>query len=477
MARLAWFTPLRPDRSGIAAYNDALLPLLSTDHEIDVFTATRSPLAPAGRALRVLPADDFLPRHLRAPYPLVVYQLGNAPCHDFIWPHLVRYPGLLVLHDGQLHHVRAMRLLTRGLHDAYRAEFEYNHPLAPSAASEFFIHAFADSFYYLYPMVRLAVRCARLVAVHSPGLARDLAAEHEPLEVWPIRHGMADPLSDTASRRAAALRARYGVPPGALLFAAFGLLTPEKRIPAVLRAFASMAPEGMGTGEPPHLLLAGGTVDHYDPAAEARELGVADRVHITGYVPDQDLDAHVVMADVCLSLRFPTGGETSGPWLRALAAGKPTIVSNLAHTADTPSLRPGTWEVLPAPLARRGTGSDPLSIAVDVLDEHEELTLAMSRLTADAALREALGQAARAHWTRQHTMAAAVEDYGLVIERALRCPMRRLTDLPAHLAQDPLELGRRLAAEWGVAVDILEAARRGASDGDGGEAASQTGEA
>ena len=51
-----------------------------------------------------------------------------------MWPYLFRYPGLVVLHDAHLHHARAWSLLRRKRHEAYRAEFEFNHPEAPPGA-------------------------------------------------------------------------------------------------------------------------------------------------------------------------------------------------------------------------------------------------------------------------------------------------------------------------------------------------------
>ena len=54
---------------------------------------------------------QFTWRHRRQPYDLVVYQLGNSRAHDFMWSFLFRYPGLLVLHDAQVHQARALWLL------------------------------------------------------------------------------------------------------------------------------------------------------------------------------------------------------------------------------------------------------------------------------------------------------------------------------------------------------------------------------
>ena len=202
MARLAWFTPLPPTPSGIAAYNAELLPLVAGDHEIDTFMDPPPPSH--SNVVAAFPAHEFAWRHQRAPYDLVVYQLGNAACHDFIWPHLPRYPGLVVLHDGQLHHARARRLLSDGRVDDYRAEFRYNHPDAPPQVAELVIAALAGSMYYVYPMLRWVLRSSRLVAVHSPGLAHDLREAYPGVEVHTIRPGIGDPWTDRGIRRRAA---------------------------------------------------------------------------------------------------------------------------------------------------------------------------------------------------------------------------------------------------------------------------------
>ena len=64
--RIAWFSPLPPARSGIAAYSADLVPRLAPAHAVDCFSEVN--------------ACDFLWKARREPYDLVVYQLGNAPC-------------------------------------------------------------------------------------------------------------------------------------------------------------------------------------------------------------------------------------------------------------------------------------------------------------------------------------------------------------------------------------------------------------
>src|SRR5207245_6201985 len=92
---------------------------------IDCYVDRASERSPSAR---VFDAHDFVWRQQREPYDLVVYQLGNAPCHDYMWAYLARYPGLVVLHDARLHHARARHLLEDGRAGDYRREFWYDHP-------------------------------------------------------------------------------------------------------------------------------------------------------------------------------------------------------------------------------------------------------------------------------------------------------------------------------------------------------------
>src|SRR5438477_10516193 len=120
--RVAWFSPLPPARTGIARYSADVLPLLETSGlDIDRFEERN--------------AHDFVWRRARRPYDLVVYQLGNSSWHDLMWGYLFNYPGLVVLHDTQLHHARASQLLRARRVDDYRSEFMYDHPGVSRAAT------------------------------------------------------------------------------------------------------------------------------------------------------------------------------------------------------------------------------------------------------------------------------------------------------------------------------------------------------
>lgn len=425
--RLAWFTPWPPERSGIAAYSAELLPHLAAHAAIDVFLG-RGPTpadaaAPAG--VRLFSAHEFLRLHGARPYDLVVYQVGNARCHDYMWAYLARVPGLVVLHDAQLHHSRAAALLRQGRAGDYRAEFAYSHPDAPPALAEFIVNGLQGSPYYLWPHRRVVVQAARALAAHNDWLAARLREEAPGVPVRTVRMGTR---AHDSARRAQA--------EGHPVFAAFGGITFEKRIPQVLRAFA----RALEVAPAARLVLVGEARDHYDVAADLNALGIGGRVTIAGYVADEDLDGWIQAADLCLCLRWPTSRETSASWLRCLAAGKATIVTDLAHTIEVPALDPRHWGLLHA--TARGDALDrpparetAVTVAVDILDEDHSLGLAARRLATDAALRAQLGAAARRWWEARHTLAHMEADYLAAIEAALDAP-----GVPAGRASLPPQL-------------------------------------
>ena len=100
-------------------------------------------------------------------------------------------------------------------------------------------------------------------------------------------------------------RRRLGLGSGWIL-ASFGLVTPEKRISMTLRCLKRLLDEGLDV----RYILVGGTVPHYDALAEARQIGVASQVTLTGRVSAADFLLHAFASDMCLNLRYPSAGET-----------------------------------------------------------------------------------------------------------------------------------------------------------------------
>ena len=435
-----------PTRSGVATCSADLVRGLSAAFAIDVFVdASRTPPAPGARS-----AHDFIWLHQQKPYDLIVYQLGNSAVHEYLWPYLFRYPGLTVLHDAHLHHARAASLLHARRKADYRAEFAANHPDRHPDLAELAIAGYDSYLYYHWPMHRLVVERSLLTTVHTPAIARALREEAPGARVEAIRLGHGTETAEAeAMRRRQRIRARYGIPDDARVFGCFGGLSPEKRLPQVLAAFSTIAPQMPSA----RLMLAGAVPDHYDLASDVARFGVGEHTVITGYIEeDEELDAHIAASDIALNLRWPTAREVSGPWLRCLAAGKPTVILGLAHLADVPAVDPRTWSST-AGIDAGADAARPVSVAIDILDEDHSLRLAMQRLARDRALCDSLGAAARDYWRSQHSPAAMLEDYHRVIAlaRSSPGPLRTSFDALPHLMSDGRRTLDEALAPFGVA--------------------------
>jgi glycosyltransferase involved in cell wall biosynthesis len=437
-----------PVRSGIAACSAQLVPALRAQpalSAVDVFVD--EPVA-AANAL-VYSAHQFPWRHRETPYDWTVYQLGNSSHHDSLWPYLFRFPGLTVLHDLHLHHARAAALLRTRRYADYRAEFAANHPDAPPEAAELAVSGFDSHLYYMWPMVRLVVQASKLSAVHSREMADRLRSDSgsDRIECLRLSQGTLVPKErGRAARRD--VRAHYHIAADAVTFGCFGGLTPDKRLPQILDAFRAVrayVPEAC-------LMLAGAQVEHYDLVADVHARDLQDSVVVTGYLEtDEQLTDCIAAVDVTLNLRWPTARELSGPWLRSLAAGKPSIVMDVLQLVDIPTLDPRTW-------SKSAGGAppeqEPVAVAIDILDEDHSLRLAMRRLAEDAELRQTLGSAAQSYWKREHSPEAMLADYLRLMAAAGAMPAPPRGSLPEHLVDDGTRLLQQLVAPFGIAAPL-----------------------
>ena len=103
--RVAFFSPLPPHKSGIADYSAALLAELEKLATVETFTG-----APT----------SFDPSY----YDIALYQLGNNPYHTFVYEAALQYPGVVVMHEANLHHLIADLTISRGDWDAYLREVD-----------------------------------------------------------------------------------------------------------------------------------------------------------------------------------------------------------------------------------------------------------------------------------------------------------------------------------------------------------------
>ena len=419
--RLAFVSPLPPAETGIADYAVDVLASLSESHEIDCFSEDgRADSERLPETCGVHPASDLARRHSTRPYDVVIYQQGNGPAHDFLYDLLPRIPGLLVLHDLVLHHARARMFLesdavraytaepasaarrtgAEPVLQAYRDEITYTYPQSAARLATVRLASAARLLPYAFPLFRLPVETASVVAVHNTFMRTAIEAEVPEAKVVQIPMPVS-PLP-TSDARVAELRTRHGLDENDFVVGCFGLITPEKQIGVVARAIARLAASRPRL----RLFLIGGAGSHSRLEDLLREAGIQDRVIVTGRVSHDQLGPHLALPDVFVHLRYPTARETSAALLRLLAQGCPIIMSDLAQSAEVP---------------------DDAVVRLDPTDEEGGLARRLWALEGQPKRRRGLGEKARAHALAQHSPAICRDGYeqAIVAARAAGPPSAR----------------------------------------------------
>lgn len=371
--RVAYFSPLPPERSGIADYSALLLPALR--RRLDVVAVKRNAKRP--------------PRGVEAS----LYHVGNDPeAHGWILAALERKAGVVVLHELVLHHLVAGLTLARGDVGGYLRALERDAGVVGRLLGHGVVDRTIQPLWETrpeeYPLTSFLLERAQGLVVHSRYVERGARAMGFAGPIWRIPH----PAWPVPAELAPA-----GLPPDrSPVIGFFGHLNQSKRIPQLLQAFARVReshPQAL-------LLLVGSVAARFELDARLERLGlVAGRDLLQlGYVDEPRLWALMAATDVCVNLRSPTMGETSGTAIRALSLGKPLVVSDRGWFSELPD-----------------------SVAAKVpLDEWEAETLAatLDLILRDGALREEMGAAARRLAEGEHDLERVAELYAAALEQA-----------------------------------------------------------
>ncbi len=306
--RVAMVSPLPPSKSGIADYSATLAQHLSALVPLDLVSQAGARWEPSR-------------------YDVILYQMGNNPWHDFVYELALQHPGVVVLHEANLHHLLVELTIRRGDWEAYLAELEYEAGAEAAARGRRVRAGEIGPDYDGVPMLRRLLERSRALIVHSRYVAERAREAGFSGPIACIPHGAWIPDADRM-----AYRSRLGLDETTPLIGIFGHLKPYKRIPEALRAFRRLVrlqPRArlILVGEPHPDLPLGPLLQSLDLEAHARVLG---------YTPIEDFTGYMAACDIVLNLRYPTVGETSGSLLRALGLGKAVLVSDVGAFSELP---------------------------------------------------------------------------------------------------------------------------------------------
>jgi glycosyltransferase involved in cell wall biosynthesis len=323
--RVAYFSPLPPERSGISDYSEELLPHLADHLDLTLFVNGYRPTSQTAQGHRVVDCERVSPVPQLADYDAVLYHVGNSDAHDYIYETLLHWPGLVVLHDLSIHHLIASRTVGGERKDLYLAEMRAQHGDEGAERARRALFGSEpvpwEDDPLLFPLNRRVLGQATGVLAHSRFVADEVRKIYPTLLVRELDHHVQPIPASVAPRR-----------PGddeELRLITAGNLNPAKRLPVVLRALAALRGRVRF-----RYRIVGEVKPRWDISRFVRELGLEDVVEVHGRVPKDDLYRLLCEADLCICLRHPTLGETSGIAIRSLGCGCPLVVTDAGWFAE-----------------------------------------------------------------------------------------------------------------------------------------------
>jgi SAM-dependent methyltransferase/glycosyltransferase involved in cell wall biosynthesis len=426
--RLAYFSPLNPQRSGISDYSEELLPYLSAGGArvtlfVDGFRPSSRELL-SSFALRDYGRDPAALDALasEAEFDAAVYHFGNDHrYHAGILTAARRRAGVVVLHDFALQDFFLGLARERRDHRIYLEEVEVCHgQAARREAAEALARGAAPAMLARpveFPLNRRIVRSAEGLIVHS-AWARERLARIAPSV--PIAH-VPMPVVVGASGgddRAAPTGTEDDDPAGPeVRIANFGLITPGKGIEHALRALSRLRDRHRF-----RYTLVGEPNQFFDVRELIRRYGMEERVEITGHLPLAEFERRIAATDIALNLRERTVGETSASLCRIMAAGVCAVVADVGWYAELPS-------------------SCVVKLDLDETTD-AQLEAYLERLITDAALRRRIGANARRYVLAEHAVTRSAALYldfirDLIATRTRRSFLTGVTREVARLGLRP----------------------------------------
>lgn len=391
--RLAYVSPLPPEKSGIADYSAELLPELALLYEIDVIVAQGAILDPWIKANCPARSVQWFIENSDN-YERVLYHFGNSTFHQHMFELLKAIPGVVVLHDFYLSGIVAHMDMHDLAKNYWVQELYKTHGYA-AVYDRFHVKHMQDVIWN-YPCSMSVFQNSLGIIAHSSNSMR-LAdqwygGESTDLEVIPLlRDSKIIPAKDS-SRKA------LGFGAGDFIVCTFGLIGPTKLNHRLIQAWLKSS---LAQDRNCHLIFVGENHlgDYGQELLATIHRYQNTNIQITGWMDKSIFRQYLAAADVGVQLRTLSRGETSAAVLDCMNYGLATVVNANGSMADLNDQ--AVWKL-----------PDEFS------DKH--LIEALDTLSQDENGRRRMGEAARNIILRDHNPQTCAEQYGEVIERFYR---------------------------------------------------------
>jgi glycosyltransferase involved in cell wall biosynthesis len=401
--RVAFLSPLPPQKSGISDYSAELLPALAKHCDLDLFVQPALTVGSAAlNSFRVYPWTDLLER--RADYDTVVYHVGNSEFHLHMLDLLRELPGVVVLHDFYLSNLPLIEEFLQGKKGMFLSQMDESHGLRGM------VHYLKNGVSRArseWPINWNVLKHAQVLVVHSnhaETLLRKYYGRGWLPNVRVIRHLRVAP-ADVPPEKRNAVRGALGFSSDDLVFCSFGFIADTKLNHLALEAFANL--NGAGK-QKTHMVFVGeleGGEYGWTLLKKISEYGLSSRVRITGCASAEEYERYLIAADCAVELRSHSRREIRDTVLDCMAHQLPVILNADGSLQDY-----NAEDVVRL--------ADPVGLP--------ELTRAMTDMASDRSLRDQYARRARNRVMEDHHPEAVARQYAEVISEAASLNERQL---------------------------------------------------
>jgi glycosyltransferase involved in cell wall biosynthesis len=415
--KLAYVSPLPPERSGIADYSVELLSELAKHYDIEVVVDQQHVSDAWIQANCPIRDSDWLRANAHR-MDRVLYHFGNSPFHQHMLDLVEEVPGTVVLHDFFLSSLRGHLEFERIAELKWARELYHAHGyLAIQERCRAGNWADTLNVVMKYPVNLQVLQHAQGVIVHSE-YSRRLAGEWYEKDFaadWRMIHHLRT-ASDGRDR--AKSREALGLNANDFVICSFGFLDSTKLNHRLMEAwlFSRLAQDDRCV-----LVFVGENHGGEYGKQLLKTIcasGHGNRIRITGWADMPAFRNYLAAADIAVQLRTLSRGETSGTVLDCMNHSLPVIVNANGSMADLP---PDAVWMLP-----------------DAFD-NDQLIEALETLWQEGARRIALGEKGREVILTHHAPHACADQYAEAIEQfyayaqsGVRSLVNSIADLDGH---------------------------------------------
>jgi glycosyltransferase involved in cell wall biosynthesis len=387
--KIAIFTPLNPVKSGIADYNEEMLPELRKYADIDLYID--GSYTPGNHRIceqfpiHVFTAEAFRPQD----YDAIVYHMGNNyRVHKYVYEAMKIFPGIVVLHDFVFQGFYAEMLRANRSHTEYLDLLQRFYPrhgarLAQRIIDRLPYPIWESELALEFPLNEEIIGLAKALIVHSEFVKNKIEQTHSlPISKIPLHGHNLRPFDRMDARK------ELGFNETDLVLISTGFVTKNKRYETIIPALNELAMANLK-----YVIVGQDEANYLKILSQGKSLAIIRK----GFIALADLEKYLAAADICLNLRYPTMGENSASLLRMMSWAKPVLVSNT-----------GSYQELPDEAV--------IKISCDI-DEKEMIKRFLLALAEDADFRQSLGREAAHYVAQECSIAGCARQYAEFIGR------------------------------------------------------------